>query len=133
MLDHLHHRLWYRPSGWDWPDLRSLFDTGAPSVDVESSARAIIVTAEIPGIHKDDLDISVSDRILTISTTRGYEAEIDEDDTSRQDLEPWPFSYTLTLPDEIDCSNVTAECSDGILRLKLPKLPGPKTHHIPLS
>jgi len=132
ILDHLRRRMWFRPSGWDWPDLRSLFETRAPCVDVVDRAEEITVTVEIPGIDKDDLQVSVTDRILTIKGENRHEEETDEGDTHRREIHRGSFYRTLTLPTEIDGSKVKAECKNGILKLILPKLRGMKTHNIEL-
>jgi len=133
ILGQLRHREWIRPTGWDWPDLPSLFETRAPSVDVVDRINEIIVTAEIPGIDKDDLQVSVTDRILTIKGESSHEEETDEGDMHRREISRGSFFRTLTLPAEIDGSKVKAECKDGILELRLPKSPGAKKHNIELG
>lgn len=133
MLGQLGHREWFRPTGWDWPDLPSLFETRAPSVDVIDRINEIIVTAEIPGIDKDDLQVSVTDRILTIKGESRHAEEMEEGDAHQREIFRGSFYRTLTLPAEIDGSKVKAECKDGILELRLPKSPGAKKHNIELG
>jgi len=133
MLGQLRHREWFRPTGWDWPDLPSLFETRAPSVDVIDRINEIIVTAEIPGIDKDDLQVSVTGRVLTIKGESRSEEETEDGDAHQREICRGSFYRTLTLPAEIDGSKVKAECKDGILELRLPKSPGAKKHNIKLE
>jgi len=111
----------------------SLFETRMPSVDVSDLAKEIIVKAEIPGIDKDDLEVSVTDRTLTIKGESSHEEEIDEGDTHRREIRRGSFYRTLTLPAEIDGGKVKAECKDGMLELHLPKARGAKKHSISVS
>lgn len=133
MLDRLRSREWFKPGTWEFPDVPSLFDTRAPSVDVVDRAKEIVVKAEIPGIDKEDLQISVSDRTLTIKGESSHEEVSDEGDMHRREIRRGSFYRTLTLPTDIDGSKAKAECKDGMLELHLPKARTAKKHSITLS
>jgi HSP20 family protein len=133
LLGQIRHRDWFQPSGWNWPDLPSLFETRAPSVDIVDRAEEIIVTVEIPGIDKDDLEVSVTDRTLMIKGESRHQEETEDGDTHHREIHRGSFYRTLTLPTDIDGSKVKAECKDGILELYLPKIRGAEKHNIELS
>ena len=113
--------------------LPSLFESRMPSVDVADRAKDIIVTAEIPGIDEDDLEVSVTDRTLTIKGESSHEEEKEEGDMHRREIRRGSFFRTLTLPVDVDGSKAKAKCKDGMLELRLPKASGAKKHSIKLS
>jgi HSP20 family protein len=111
----------------------SLFEIRMPSVDVADRAKEIIVKAEIPGIDENDLEVSVTDRTLTIKGESRHEEETEEGDMHRREIRRGSFFRTLTLPVDVDGSKAKAKCKDGMLELRLPKASGAKKHSIKLS
>lgn len=133
MLAQLLDRSWFQPIGWEWPDLPSLFATRMPSVDVIDRPKEIIVTAEIPGIDKEDVHVSVTDRTLTIKGESRHEKETDEGDMHRREIRRGSFYRTLTLPFEVDGGKAKAKCKDGMVELHLPKMRSAGKHSLKLS
>ena len=81
MLDAFRRRGWYRPAAFEWPRWPELHLEGRfPSVDVVNRDKDIQIKAEVPGIDKDDLSVSVTDRTLTIKGETRHEEEKDEGD-----------------------------------------------------
>jgi HSP20 family protein len=121
------------PLNWDWPptmDFSSFFQGRPASVDIIDRDTHIIARAEIPGVDKDDLDINVSDRSLTIKGKTRHEEEKTEGDIHRREISAGSFLRTVTLPDAVDGRKTTAIYKDGLLELKMPKLKRSKKHSV---
>ncbi|MEQ6885659.1 Hsp20/alpha crystallin family protein [Salicola sp. Rm-C-2C1-2] len=93
----------------------------APSVDITENNDAFVITAELPGIRKEDVKVSVQDGVLTIQGERSFENT--EDDSRRHRVERFygHFSRSFTLPENVDDENIKANYRDGVLELTLAK------------
>ena len=92
-----------------------------PSIDVEETEQAYVVTAELPGIAEKDIELSLSDNALTLSGEK--RSERDEENGGRRYTERsfGRFSRTIPFPAEVDADKVQAKCRDGVLTVTLPK------------
>ena len=105
----------------------------APSVDVSETDDRFEVRAELPGVAKDDLHVSVKDNLLTLS---GEKRQANVDDTQnyrRAERRYGHFQRRFTLPAEVDTDDIKAEYSDGVLTLSIPKPEAAKPTEIPIS
>jgi HSP20 family protein len=124
MLDKYFSRGWMRPFRMDWPSfghLKPPFEGKTPSVDIIERDDEIVVKAELPGVNKDDIDISVTERSVTIKGTSSHEEKEEKGDYYRSEISRGSFSRSLPLPAEVDESKAKASFKDGLLELKLPK------------
>lgn len=100
-------------------------DTGgafAPAVDVTEKDDAYYVRADLPGVKKDDLDISFQDGVLTINAeTRNETKEEKEGRVIRQERRYGSFVRSMRLGDAVDVDGIKADYKDGVLDLVLPK------------
>ena len=106
-------------------DMESSFN---PRIDISEDDKNIFIEAEIPGMKKDDLKISLQDNILTISGTKESLKE-DKKDKSyfRSERSYGSFTRSFTLPAEVNPDKVDAKFEDGILNITLAKIhPQPK-------
>ena len=134
MLDAFRRRDWFRPLGFEWPRWPELpFEGRLPSIDVINRDKEIQIKAEVPGIDKDDLSVTVTDRTLTIKGETRHEEESDEGELHRREIRTGSFSRTLTLPEEVDGAKAKANYKDGVLELTLPKLRRSKKHDVKVS
>ncbi|XKT74148.1 MAG: Hsp20/alpha crystallin family protein [Patescibacteria group bacterium UBA2163] len=92
------------------------------TVDVYQNDSDIIIRALVAGVRPDDLDISITRDMVTISGKRVEQKEIDEDDYVYRELFWGGFSRTIVLPAEIDVDGAEANEKHGLLTIKLPKL-----------
>jgi HSP20 family molecular chaperone IbpA len=92
------------------------------TVDVYQTADMIVIKSMIAGVRPDDLDVSITRDIVTISGKREEEKVADEDDYFTRELYWGSFSRTINLPEEIDVDEAEAVEKHGLLILKLPKL-----------
>ena len=117
-------RGWLRPHRWGWPswgELPAPFEGKTPSVDVIDRENEVVVKAELPGVDKKDLDISVTNNTVTIKGKTSHEEKEEKGDYYRCEISRGEYSRTLALPAEVDESNAKANFKDGILELTLPK------------
>lgn len=98
-----------------------LTDGWFPAVDIHEDGNNIYLKAEIPGVRKEDLNISLDNNILTIKGEKKQESEGKEENYHRMERYYGSFSRSFTLPATVDSVKVAANCKDGILTLTLPK------------
>ncbi len=129
--ENLFPRGWLRPFPTDWPSLRSAsFVHRIPAVDMLDRENDVIVRAEVPGVRKEDLKISVSDSTLTIKGHTEHEEEEKREDYYCHELSYGDFSRTLELPAEVDGSKAEAKMKDGMLEIQIPKLEHAKRREV---
>jgi len=92
-----------------------------PPVKIWLSPEDVVVTAEVPGIKQEDLDIAVKDNLLTLTGRREPEELAEEETYHRQERGHGQFSRTLTLPYRVDADQVEASYKNGVLRITLPR------------
>jgi HSP20 family protein len=102
----------------------------APIVDIEEDNESIIVRAEIPGLKREDIKVSVQGNRLTITGERKQESETKNKTFHRVERSYGKFSRMITLPTDVDADKVKANYKDGILNITLPKPEAIKPKHI---
>ena len=102
---------------------RSARKARIPLVDVAETNNAYQVKAELPGIRKEDLDVTVNDGVLTIKAERNDNQEQTENgQLIRREQSYGKFIRSLRLGANVDEETITAEYSDGVLHITLPKV-----------
>ena len=124
------------PKGWlgsgltqmPWPG------EGKLQVDVIDRDDHIFVRAAIPGVKKKDLEVSTTDRTITIKGKTQHETrEEEEGEYYRHEVVSGHFLRTLPLPASIDEGKIKAVFRDGLLELTLPKLESSKRHTVKIE
>ena len=92
-----------------------------PAVDVFDNETHIAIKAELPGVGKDNIAISVKDRVLNLSGERGAEARPETGKTYRQERVFGRFDRSFILPTEVDAEMISADYKDGVLTIEIPK------------
>jgi HSP20 family protein len=102
-----------------------------PLADIEETDDAYAIEMELPGVKQDDVDIEVNGRELTVS------GEIKEKERAgilrRRTRKVGEFSYSVTLPMEIDAENVNADLKEGVLTIRVPKSQRNKSRHVSIG
>lgn len=94
----------------------------APSVDVVENDNEYVVKADLPGVRKEDIDITIQENMLTINAqTKGETEEKQGDRVIRQERHFGRYVRSMRLGSQVDESKVTAKYADGTLELILPK------------
>ena len=117
-------------SRWEWPDMPQPFAGKRPNVDVIDRDDVVVVRAELPGVDKKDLQVSMDGSSLTIRATSSYEKEENKEDYYRSEMAHGSFARTIPLPCEVDDSKTGARFENGVLELTMPKLAGAKRRKI---
>ncbi|UNC91795.1 Hsp20/alpha crystallin family protein [Candidatus Contubernalis alkaliaceticus] len=119
---------------------RSFFDEGyhdkfhfRPAVDMEESGDKIIISAELPGIKKEDIKISIMDNKVVISGEINEEKNVEETNYYLKERVRGKFSRSFTLPSPVDSNKVEANYRNGILSLTLPKAEEAKPKQIEIQ
>ena len=95
---------------------------GELSIDVYQTPDDVIVRAMIPGVKREELDISISRDSITIKGARKEDRSIAEDDYVIRELYWGSFSRTVALPHEVDIEHAEAVESQGVLTIRLPRV-----------
>ena len=132
-LDNVFPRFW--PTQWDrlWERHRPFSTMKMPRIDVIDGKDEVKIYAEIPGVKKADLDVSMTDHNVTIKGHTSRKDETKEADFYRCEIEQGEFSRTIALPAEVNGSKVKAKFEDGMLVLTIPKLEQAKRHSIKIE
>lgn len=91
------------------------------ALDVIENAKDIVVVAELPGVKKEDVKISLEDGTLSITGERKQSALPEKSRQIRAEMPVGTFRRTIELPSRVKDGDVTAELSNGLLRIVLPK------------
>ncbi|MBE0433168.1 Hsp20/alpha crystallin family protein [candidate division WOR-3 bacterium] len=102
----------------------------APVVDIEEDNDKIMVKAEVPGMIREDIKVSVQGNLLTITGERKQENETKNKTFHRIERSYGRFSRMITLPTDVDADKVKASYKDGVLNISLPKPESIKPKHI---
>ncbi len=97
-------------------------DSFSPRIDISEDEKTILIDAEIPGVKKDNLKITLQDNILTIEGEKKKVSEDKEKNFYREERTFGKFKRSFTLPVEVDSNNVDAKFEDGTLAIKLNKI-----------
>ena len=109
-----------------------LFTGWSPALDLYQSTDNIVAVVELPGMRKEDIEISLHDGTLTISGERKREST-DGDRAERTERYIGTFRRSIALPTRVDASKVSATYRDGILTVTLPKAEEVKPKQIQVS
>ena len=93
-----------------------------PAIDVSENEGAYLVKAELPGVAREDLDVTIKDGVLAINAERKKEKKDDKDGrVIREERYYGKFVRSLRLGSDVDESGIEAHYGDGVLNLSLPK------------
>ena len=105
----------------------------APSVDISETDDNFEVRAELPGVAKDDLHVSVKDNLLTLSGEKRQENDDDTQNYRRTERRYGNFQRRFMLPSEVKTDDIKAEYTDGVLTLSIPKPEAAKPTEVPIT
>jgi len=107
-----------------------LFGGWSPSMDVFQNKESVFVKTELPGMKKEDIDITFQDGMLTISGERKQESEAREGETYRSERYMGKFHRSVAMPTKVEPDQIKATYKDGILTVELPKAAEAKAKQI---
>lgn len=106
------------------------FEVGAESrgglfrADIEEDEKAYLIRAEIPGVKKDAVAVSVEDGVLSVSAKFAREEKSESAKVLRAERLAGSFSRSFRLPTDIEADKIDADLAEGVLTVRIPKNPG---------
>jgi HSP20 family protein len=105
-----------------WDPFREFGGAWMPPVDIYTTGEhELVIKAEIPGMSKDDIDITVENFTLTIRGEKKTEQTVKDDQFHRVERSYGTFVRSFALPHTVDASKVAADYKEGVLTIKLPQ------------
>jgi HSP20 family protein len=106
--------------GERWP---AIFEPGVfvPSVEVGETPEEVFVNVLVPGLDKEDLELELSERSLTVRGEIKEEKEDKKKNYYRKEIRHGSFSRTIELPGEVEVGKATADLEKGVLNVHIPK------------
>jgi HSP20 family protein len=93
----------------------------APAVDIyETESHDLVIKAELPGMTREDIEVTVENSTLVLKGTKKFDSEIKEEHYRRIERTYGTFNRSFTLPNTVDATKVSADYKNGVLTVKLP-------------
>ena len=104
-----------------------------PTVDISETGNGYEIRADLPGVSEDDVNVSVTDNVLTVRGEKQQEKETEGKNYHRVERRYGSFQRSFTLPRHIETDAIKAEFKDGVLTLGIPKAEAAKPTEIPIT
>ena len=127
-MDRLFEDSFVRPGGWNGEAAEQ-----ALPLDIRMTQNELVVTAALPGVKPDDVDISITGDTLSITGRTGEESRREEDGYLYQEIRRGNFSRTVTLPSDLKTDAAVAHFENGLLTLSIPKAEEAKPRQIKVN
>lgn len=123
-IENMFSHLWHNPFSHDdepGSNFPAISLQGLPKIDLIDRDKEIVVRAELPGIDKKDIDITISNNRLTIKAKTCHEEKEENGDYLRHETTKSEFYRALTLPANVEDDNIKTKFRNGLLELIIPK------------
>jgi HSP20 family protein len=107
----------------EMPHYESSFSFSAPAVDVSEDDAAYKITAELPGLEEENIDIAISGDLLTLKGEKHSEREEKDKNHYLSERSYGSFQRSFVLPESVDRDKIAADLAKGVLTITLPKTP----------
>jgi HSP20 family protein len=104
-----------------------------PNVDIYENKDQIVLEAELPGMNREDFDLSIENNVITLRGERRFEKKDESDNYHRVERAYGSFTRSFTLPQTVTGEGATAEYKNGVLRVTLPKREEVKARRIEIK
>ena len=104
-----------------------------PSVDIYENKDQIVLEAELPGMKQEDFELTVENNVITLRGERQFEKKEESDNYHRVERSYGSFTRSFTLPQTVSAEGATAEYTNGVLRVTLPKREETKARRIQIN
>jgi HSP20 family protein len=104
-----------------------------PSVDIYENKEQIVLEAELPGMNREDFELSVENNVITLRGQREFEKKDESDNYHRVERSYGSFTRSFTLPQTVSAEGATAEFRNGVLKVTLPKREETKARRIEIK
>jgi len=104
-----------------------------PAVDIREEDKQYLLTADIPGVNRKDIEITLEEGVLTVRGERNTETDVSETGYRRRERTHGTFMRQFTLPDTVNATSISATAIDGVLEITIPKQDKPEARKITVS
>ena len=104
-----------------------------PSVDIYENKDHIVLEAELPGMNREEFDLSIENNVITLRGERRFEKRDDTDNYHRVERAYGSFTRSFTLPNSVSAEGANAEYRNGVLRVTIPKRAETKARRIEIK
>ena len=104
-----------------------------PAVDIREEDNQYLLTADIPGVNRKDIEITLEEGVLTVKGERNTETDVSEAGYRRRERTHGTFMRQFTLPDTVNATSISATAKDGVLEITIPKQRKPEARKITVS
>lgn len=111
------------------PNIPMLFKGGEPRVDIIQNERDVVVKADVPGVKKEDIHVTVTEDSITFRGEAKSEVEVKKEDYFHSERFTGCYTRTLPLPVIVDADSAKAKFEDGVLTITIPKAAKPEKGH----
>lgn len=108
----------FTPTRWALPELQGDL---TPEIDVKENGKEMVLTAELPGMDEKDIELSVSDGVLTLKGEKKMEKREEKDDYRVMERRYGSFQRSFSLPDSVNQDAIKANFDKGVLKVTMPK------------
>lgn len=123
-----------RATGTDAGRLDMSVGSHGTGLDVTDAGDEFVVVMDVPGFERDDIEVAVANRRLTIDGEREHAVDDSDDTYLRRERRTRSFSRQVSLPDPVDVEGTDAHLNNGVLTIRLPKLdPDEAAHSIDIA
>lgn len=124
------NRLFTGSAGRTFDDEGIARGSWSPSVDIYENKEQIVLEAELPGMSREDFDLTVENNVITLRGERRFEKKEDTDNYHRVERAYGSFTRSFTLPNTVSGEGASADYRNGVLRVTLPKREETKARRI---
>lgn len=134
-IENMFTHIWHKPHDKEEKDSPSFSEkfNNAPKIDIIDRDKEIFIKAELPGINKEDIDITLSNNRLLIKASSLHEYKKEEGDYLKQEIRSSEIYRTILLPTDVDDSKIKTTFINGILELTIAKHENSHRRHIKIE
>lgn len=114
------------PKLLDFPNIPVLFKGGEPKVDIIQTDKEVVMKADVPGVKKEDLQVTVTEDTITVRGEAKSSTETKKEDYFFSERFYGSFCRTLPLPAMVESSKAKAKFEEGVLTVTIPKAAKPE-------
>lgn len=104
-----------------------------PKIDIKEKKDSVVVKAEIPGVAEEDVEVEITDNVMTISGEKKEEKEEDKDGYHYKETHSGSFTRSFSLPSEVAAEKAEAEVKNGVLTVTIPKVEAKKPKKVTIK
>jgi HSP20 family protein len=123
----------FGPWPFELPEMRAFETAWTPAVDLTETEKEFVVRLEVPGVHKENLDVGLDGNVLTITGRREFRKDEESEEYIWREREEGKFIRSLRLPKPVQEGKVTATHENGILTVRLMKAETTLKSKIPIK